>query len=257
MLLVQMEHYWALLLCCIMSVHLLAQDSTMLQATDIPPLFEGCDDPLISPEQRHACSTPKLQAFIKTHLQYPDSARVRGVEGVVVVRFQVSEEGKITALELVRNIGAGCGQEALRVVRSMPAFTPALRNGTPIATTMTLPIRFKRPVSTTTTTSAATYQVEWGATYHSSISKKQLQELARRFLVVRDVYGEEYEVQRIKMIVQAPNKTIEMEVRGGFFSAAMRKALKRIRPHQRLTWTATIEHQHKPIEVTKTWQITP
>lgn len=257
MSLVQIEHYWGLLLCCLMSAHLLAQDTTMLQATDIPPLFEGCDDLLISPEQRQACSTPKLQAFIKTNLQYPDSARIRGIEGVVVVRFQVSEEGKITALELVRNIGAGCGQEALRVIRSMPAFTPALRNGTPIATTMTLPIRFKRPVSTPTTADAVTYRVEWGTAYHSSISKKQLQELARRFLVVRDVYGEEYEVQRIEMIVQTPNKRIELEVRGGFFSPAMRKTLKRIRPHQRLTWIATIEHQHKPIEVTKTWQIIP
>lgn len=257
MLLVQKERYWVLLLGCIWSMAVLAQDSTTLQATDIPPLFEGCDDPLISPEQRQACSAPKLQAFIQKHLQYPDSARARGVEGVVVVRFQVSEEGEITALELLRNIGAGCGQEAMRVVRSMPTFSPALRNGVPIATTMTLPIRFKRPVSTTTTSDAQTYHLEWGTAYHQDISKKQLQELARRFLVVRDVYGQEYEVQLITMTIQTPSKTVDLEVRGGFFSTAMRKAIKRLRPHHRLTWTATIEHQHKPIEVTKTWSIVP
>lgn len=257
MLLVQKARYWALLVGCLLSVVTLAQDSTTLQATDIPPLFEGCDDPLISPEQRQACSAPKLQAFVQAHLQYPDSARTRGIEGVVVVRFKVSEDGNITGLELLRNIGAGCGQEALRVVRSMPAFSPALRNGVPIATTMTLPIRFKRPVSTTSTSDAATYHLEWGAAYHQDIAKKQLQELTRRFLVVRDVYGEEYEIQRIEMTIQTPSKTIDLETQGGFFDIAMRKALKRLRPHHRLTWTAIIEHQHQPIEVTKTWLIIP
>lgn len=63
------------------------QDSSILTSVDIPPLFEGCDDPLISEEQRQACSVPKIQAFINQNIAYPDSARVRKIEGVVVVRF--------------------------------------------------------------------------------------------------------------------------------------------------------------------------
>lgn len=234
----------------------MAQDTTQLQSIDIPPLFQGCDDPLISPEQRQACSAPKLQAFVKQHLQYPDSARAKGIEGVVVVRFQVSETGQVAALELVRNIGAGCGQEALRVVRSMPNFTPALRNGQPIATTMTLPIRFKQP-STEPLQRKTSHQLEWGAAYHDNINKQQLTKLAKRHLVVRDAYGQEYEVQLVTMTVKTPHKTTTLETRGAFFSAAMRKALKRLRPHQQLSWTATIEYKNQPIEVVRTWTIAP
>lgn len=251
--------YWrwvGVLWCCYLGLQpVTAQDTAILRTVDIPPLFQGCEDPLISPEQRQACSAPKLQAFIREHLEYPDSALARGVEGVVVIRFHVSEKGKITELRLVRDIGSGCGQEAMRVVRSMPNFTPALRNGAPIATTMTLPIRFKQPSSATN--APTVYQLEWGTAYHRDLSRKQLQNLTKRHLIVRDVYGQEHPVHFITMTVQTPNKTTMLESRGMFFSPAMRKVLKRLRPHHRLTWTVLIEYQNKPIEVTKTWTILP
>lgn len=248
--------YWLglFLSCCIGS--LTAQDSLPLQLVDIPPLFQGCDDPLISPEQRQACSAPKLQAFVQEHLSYPDSARLNGVEGVVLIRFHVSEEGAITEVELLRDIGSGCGQEAMRVVRTMPNFTPARREGQPIATSMVLPIRFKLPESSVVRQEQA-YQLGWGTAYHETFSKKQLANLAKRHLIVRDAYGQEYEVKRIQMVVRTPRKTSTLTANGSFFSPTMRKALQRLRPYHRITWVATIEAKHQPINVQKTWTITP
>lgn len=232
-----------------------AQDSTaLLKTVDIPPLFEGCADPLISASQRQNCSAPKIQQFIRAHLSYPDSARARGVEGMVVVRFSVSETGMITDLELLRNIGAGCGQEALRVVRMMPNFTPAYRNGKAIATKMTLPIRFTQKQSKDPKMG---YRVEWGATYTNKITKTELKLLLRRQLMVRDAYGEMYDPQFITLKIETPNKDIELETRGGQLSREMHQALKRVRPRHRMTWYLTIKDKYEEIEVSRVLEIIP
>lgn len=240
------------------TVTLQAQDSiaptTALAPVDIPPLFQGCADPLISAAQRQACSAPKIQEFVREHLTYPDSARARGVEGVVVVRFSVSETGVLTDLELVRNIGAGCGQEALRVVRMMPNFTPAYRNGEPIPTKMVLPIRFSQKDNKT---AVNPYRVEWGATYTNQITKAELKALLRRHLMVRDVYGEIYDPQFISLKIETPNKETNLEHRGGQLSKEMLKALKRVRPQQRVTLYLTIQKKYEEIEVKRVLEVIP
>ena len=170
-------------------------DSNKLDEIDIPPLFEGCDDLLISEEQRQACSVPKIQAFVNHNIIYPDSAKVKNIEGVVVVRFSVTEEGGITSLELIRDIGGGCGEEAMRVVRMMPKFRPARRNGQPIATKMTLPIRFKK-LDEARADNKNLYQIHWGNVYENAITKDELAALMKRYLLVRD-----YHAQRIKLLL--------------------------------------------------------
>ena len=240
------------------SIHALqAQDSialTALAPVDIPPLFQGCADPLISAAQRQACSAPKIQQFVRENLLYPDSARTRGVEGMVVVRFSVSETGAITELELLRNIGAGCGQEALRVVRMMPNFTPAYRNGTAISTKMVLPIRFTQKESNNP---AAQYRVEWGATYSNKITKATLKALLRRHLTVRDAYGEIYDPQFITLKIETPNKEVILENRGGQLSPEMLKALKRVRPQQRITLYLTIKNKYEEIDIKRVLEVVP
>ncbi|MGH1337791.1 MAG: energy transducer TonB [Aureispira sp.] len=251
---------WSLLLCTGFwwtTNVLQAQDSiapTALAPVDIPPLFQGCADPLISAAQRQACSAPKIQQFVRENLLYPDSARARGIEGMVVVRFSVSETGAITELELLRNIGAGCGQEALRVVRIMPNFTPASRNGEAISTKMVLPIRFTQKEKKKT---AAQYRVEWGATYTNKITKAELKALLRRHLTVRDTYGEIYDPQFITLKIETPNKEVALENRGSQLSKEMLKALKRVRPQQRITLYLTIKNKYEEIDVKRVLEVIP
>lgn len=230
------------------------QDSSILTKVDIPPLFEGCDDPLISEEQRQACSVPKIQAFINQNIVYPDSARVLGVEGVVVVRFSVTEEGKITDLELVRNIGGGCGQEAMRVIRMMPDFRPALREGKPVATQMTLPIRFKK-IEEAKTNNKNLYQIHWGTIYQDKITKDQLKPLLRRYLLVRDYYGNTYDISFLTLKMDSNNKETLLETRGNTLSKEMLRALKKARVGQILTIQAQIQKDYQEIEVVRSLEI--
>ncbi|WMX14543.1 MULTISPECIES: energy transducer TonB [unclassified Aureispira] len=230
------------------------QDSSILTAVDIPPLFDGCDDPLISEEQRQACSVPKIQAFINENIVYPDSARARNIEGVVVVRFSVTKEGKITDLELVRNIGAGCGQEAMRVIRMMPDFRPALRNGEPVATKMTLPIRFKR-ADEAVSSNKNLYQIHWGTIYQDKVTKEALKALLKRYFLVRDYYGNTYDVRFLTLKIDAKGKEIVLETRGNTLNREMLRALKKMRAGQVVAIHAMIQKEYQDIEVVRTLEI--
>jgi len=231
------------------------QDSAILTSVDIPPLFEGCDDPLISEEQRQACSVPKIQAFINKNIVYPDSARARNVEGVVVVRFSVTEEGKITHLELIRTIGAGCGQEAMRVVRMMPDFRPALRDGLPVATKMTLPIRFKK-IAEAAANEKKLYQIHWGTMYQNKITKEALKPLLKRYLLVRDDYGNTYDIRFLTLKIEQKGKELLLETRGNTLSKEMLKNLKKVRAGQLITLHATIQKEYEEIDVVRVLELT-
>lgn len=110
------------------------------------PSFPGCEH-LESVSERLTCSNAKLQEFIYQHLQYPAIARENGVEGTVVVQFVVDKSGKIKNIRLVRDIGAECGQEALRLVRLMVekglVWQPGKQRGRPVDVQYDLPVRFK------------------------------------------------------------------------------------------------------------------
>jgi periplasmic protein TonB len=84
-----------------------------------------------------------LSEYLAKNMHFPDRAREAGVQGRVVLRFVINEDGSITDISIVRGIGAGCDEEALRVVSAMPAWKPGMQNGTPVRIAFTLPIVFK------------------------------------------------------------------------------------------------------------------
>lgn len=84
----------------------------------------------------------EMNKFIKKNLKYPPAALRNGLEGLVVVQFVVNKEGQISDVQVVKKLGGGTDEEAMRVVKMMPAFTPAKQNGRPVSFRFTLPVRF-------------------------------------------------------------------------------------------------------------------
>jgi protein TonB len=82
-------------------------------------------------------------AYIGKNLKYPDQAVEEGIEGMVFVTFVVEKDGKISGARVLRGIGSGLGEEALRVVKSMPNWTPGTQRGQAVRVQYNLPIRFK------------------------------------------------------------------------------------------------------------------
>ena len=80
---------------------------------------------------------------IMKQITYPQQARKAGVEGRVDVQFVVEKDGSISRVETLRGIGAGCDEEAVRVVKSLPRFKPATQHGKPVRVRMVLPLVFQ------------------------------------------------------------------------------------------------------------------
>ena len=83
-----------------------------------------------------------LLSYIGQHIRYPAIAMENGIQGTVVVQFTIDEEGKASKATIIRSLIKECDQEAIRVVLSLPPFKPATKNGKPVATRYTLPLRF-------------------------------------------------------------------------------------------------------------------
>lgn len=84
-----------------------------------------------------------MYKFINKHIKYPKKARKEGIEGIVYVQFIIDKEGNITKAKVIKGIGYGCDEEALRVVNKMPKWTPGTQRGKPVQVTFTLPFNFK------------------------------------------------------------------------------------------------------------------
>ncbi len=80
--------------------------------------------------------------FIGTNIRYPKYAQDHGISGRVLVRFVVETDGSITNVEVLQGIGGGCDEEAVRVVKMMPKWFPAEKDGEKVRVMFTLPINF-------------------------------------------------------------------------------------------------------------------
>lgn len=80
--------------------------------------------------------------FLQKNIKYPALARENGIEGRVYVTFVVGPDGSIRDVKVLRGIGGGCDEEAMRVVKMMPPFKPAKQNGRPVNVQFNMPIVF-------------------------------------------------------------------------------------------------------------------
>lgn len=81
--------------------------------------------------------------YLSKNLNYPTQARRMGIEGTVYVVFVVNTDGSIVDVDVLRGIGGGCDEEALRVVKAAPKWEPGKQRGRPVRVRMRLPIKFK------------------------------------------------------------------------------------------------------------------
>jgi protein TonB len=79
---------------------------------------------------------------LQSKIKYPEIAKKAGVEGRVIVQFVVNEQGNVEDPVVVRGIGAGCDEEAIRAVRDAK-FKPGKQRGKNVKVKMSLPITFK------------------------------------------------------------------------------------------------------------------
>jgi protein TonB len=83
-----------------------------------------------------------LMKYLGNNIKYPAIAKDAGIQGTVYVTFVVNEKGEVKDVRVLRSIGGGCDEEAIRVVESMPKWKPGKQRGKPVKVQYNLPIRF-------------------------------------------------------------------------------------------------------------------
>lgn len=84
-----------------------------------------------------------LYKYIGENLKYPSQAARMNIEGKVYVQFVVDKDGSVTDVQAVKGIGAGCDEEAVRVIKSIPKYKPGKQRGRPVRVKMIIPIVFQ------------------------------------------------------------------------------------------------------------------
>lgn len=80
--------------------------------------------------------------FLQDNIRYPLMAKESGIQGTVHLTFVIERDGSVTDVKLLRGIGGGCDEEAIRVVKNMPRWEPGRQRGKPVRVQFNLPIKF-------------------------------------------------------------------------------------------------------------------
>ena len=86
-----------------------------------------------------------FQAFyelISQNMEYPEEAKKSEVKGKVYIEFTVDEKGELMNMNVIKGIGSGCDEEAIRAIKMAGRWNPALQNGRPVKQKITIPITF-------------------------------------------------------------------------------------------------------------------
>ncbi|MEM6722776.1 MAG: TonB family protein [Bacteroidota bacterium] len=117
---------------------------TIFDVVQQMPRFKvpGCEG--ISDEtERKVCAEKAMLSYLYKNIKYPNIARQNNIEGYVVIQFIVSRDGQIVDAEIVRDIGGGCGQAALKVVEGMPNWVPGKQRLRNVNVRFNLPVKFE------------------------------------------------------------------------------------------------------------------
>lgn len=111
------------------------------------PMVSNCAAWDTTYEAQRKCSQDVLLKFIYQNVNYPDSARMQGIEGTVVISFVVNPDSLISETKIVRDIGGGCGASALYVINALNQlglkWAPGKQKGVPVKVRMNIPVKFK------------------------------------------------------------------------------------------------------------------
>jgi TonB family protein len=84
-----------------------------------------------------------MMEYVAKNVKYPQEAKDKEIQGRVFVGFIVEKDGSVNEVKVLRSIGGGCDEEAVRVVKAMPKWKPGKQKGEPVRVSYMMPINFK------------------------------------------------------------------------------------------------------------------
>ncbi|NQT76295.1 MAG: energy transducer TonB, partial [Bacteroidetes bacterium] len=84
----------------------------------------------------------EMMKFLANNIKYPTNAKENNISGKVFVTFVIEKNGLITNVNILRGIGGGCDEEAIRVIKLMPKWKPGTQRGQAVRVQYNVPIKF-------------------------------------------------------------------------------------------------------------------
>jgi protein TonB len=106
------------------------------------PVFPGCENEKTNAAKK-ACFQRQMQVFVAKNYEFPEMARQMGLQGRVYVSFVIEKNGTISNVQIARGVDPLLDDEAKRVIKSLPKFTPAKQRGRPVRVAYTMPFNLK------------------------------------------------------------------------------------------------------------------
>ena len=106
-----------------------ASDEKIFDVVEQPPSFPGGQAALLS--------------YLSKNVKYPEEALKDNVQGRVIVGFIVEKDGSVSNAKIIRGVDSALDKEAIRIVMSMPKWTPGRQNGRNVRTKYNVPVNFK------------------------------------------------------------------------------------------------------------------
>ncbi len=103
-------------------------DNVVFTVVEVMPVYPGGEEERIK--------------FLSSNVKYPEDAKKKGIQGTVFVTFVIEEDGSVGDVKVLRGIGGGCDEEAVRVVKMMPKWTPGRQSGKVVRVQFNMPLRF-------------------------------------------------------------------------------------------------------------------
>ena len=102
-------------------------------------VFPGCEK-LATEDDKFMCFNQEIMKHIGKNFEFPELARQMGIQGKVYVNFVIEKNGKVSSVTIARGVDKLIDDEAVRVIKKLPTFTPAKQRGKPVRMQYTVPI---------------------------------------------------------------------------------------------------------------------
>ncbi|MGD1839823.1 MAG: energy transducer TonB [Thermonemataceae bacterium] len=123
------------LLICLTCIIFIVTNSVTAQDTTIYKMADKQPEPI--------GGLKAFYEYIESNLQYPEEAKQLKLQGRVMVKFVVETDGKISEVSVMKGIGGGCDEEAVRLIQKAPNWIPGRKDGKPVRVEVVRPITFK------------------------------------------------------------------------------------------------------------------
>lgn len=130
-----MKYFILLITLLTLTISTKAQDTTKVKSTE--PILDFCDT-----QPQFPGGPDAMAAYVQANVTYPEESKKRNEEGTVYAQFVVNLDGTISDIVILKGVSPLLDAEAIRVIKSMPHWTPGAQQGKPVRVRYVVPIHF-------------------------------------------------------------------------------------------------------------------